>query len=49
MTLDKFLRSEYQKQNFWYVNVVVRAFKKYNYKISVKQIRRELNKIIKES
>ncbi len=46
MTLVKFLTAEYQKSNFNYSAVVVTAYKKYSFQISVKQIRRELNRII---
>jgi len=46
MTLIDFLTTEYQKSNFNYSAVVATAYKKYGFQISIKQIRRELNRII---
>lgn len=49
MTLNEFLRNEYKQRSFRYSKTVVTALKMYNYRITVKQIRRELNKIIRTS
>jgi len=45
MNLNEFLRTEYKKEAY-YSKVVVLAFKKYRYQISVEKISRELDKII---
>ncbi len=45
MTVNEFLRIEYKKEKN-YAKTVVLTLKEYNYQITVKQIRRELNKII---